>query len=111
MNASLIRHGCGGIVRLTDPVVLVETGLMYMLSVYHKGSVACHLPSSPLLPLPPLRPNTSSPLHQNQQSENQSVTQEDTHTHKHTPWLYGKTGGTGENDRKGREGMTAEVKG
>ena len=30
MNASLIRHARGGIVELTDPVILVEAGLIYM---------------------------------------------------------------------------------
>jgi len=47
MNASLIRHACGGVVKLTGPVILAETGLIYMLSVYHEGSVGCHLPASP----------------------------------------------------------------
>lgn len=47
MNASLIRSACGGFVKLTDPVILVQAGLIYMLSVYHEGSVACHLRASP----------------------------------------------------------------
>lgn len=45
MNASELSV-CG-IVQLTDPLLLVKTGLMYMLSVYHSGSVACHPPASP----------------------------------------------------------------
>lgn len=105
MHASLIRTGCGGIVPLTDdPVVLVETGLIYMLSVYHMGSVACHLLAFPF-------PNTSSPLHQNQQSENQSVTQEDTHAHKYTLRLLERPNDRGKGRKKEREGVTVEVKG
>lgn len=33
MNASPIRNGCCGVVQLTNPVVPVETGLMYLLSI------------------------------------------------------------------------------
>lgn len=75
---------------------------------------AVSLPQGERCPSPPCFPcpNTSSPLHQNQQSENQSVTQEDARTQIHTP-APRKTerGGRKENDRKGREGMTVEVKG
>ncbi len=45
---NMSESGVCGVVHLTDPKVLVKTGLKYKLPVYHSGCVACHL----LLPSP-----------------------------------------------------------
>lgn len=62
--------------QLTNPAVLVKTGWMCMLSVYHRGSVTCHLPAS----LDRIHHLLSIEI----SIENQSVTQEDTHTNTHS---------------------------
>lgn len=80
-------------------VVLVKTSLMYMLSVYHNGSVACHLPRLPC-------PKTSSypPVKLSQVRVNLSQGK-----NMYTLQLQGRQNEA--NDGTGGDGMMVEVKG
>lgn len=72
------------VVLLTDPVVLVKTGFDVLAVNLPQWECCLSPPCSPRPP-PPRCSNASSPLHQDQQSENQSVTRENTRTQIHTP--------------------------